>query len=509
MKPKYRTLFFVLILLFMTVLPGRRVSAAPEASAAQQHSSLQLVSLSAAAGTGWQYKNGIWYYYDPDGSMHTGWLYYRGAWYYLDSSGAMKTGWLKDNGSWYFLDTSGAMKTGWLKDRGKWYFLKNNGAMVTGWLDHNGSRYFLDISGAMKTGWLKDSGSWYYLADSGAMKTGWLKDREKWYFLKDNGAMVTGWLDHNGSRYYLDASGALKTGWLKTDGKWYYLSSAGAVQTGWQYISRKWYYLSGKDNGAMLTGWQEIGGKQYYLNPSGDMADGFRILNGKAYYFGSDGALKKDWASKNVIVIDPGHSSEIPAGQVPLGPGSDEMKDADNYGAVSVTTGLHEYELVLDVSLMLRDKLEARGYKVVMVRTTNTGKYNCLDRAKVANDNNAAIFLRVHANAAPKDHSKNGAMTICITKDNEFIPSMYKKSRLLSDMILNNYVAAVGCYNEGVWERDDMVANNWSKVPTTLVELGYMTNEREDRLMQTDAYKEKMANGLLYGVDAYFKAVLK
>ncbi len=36
-----------------------------------------------------------------------------------------------------------------------------------------------------------------------------------------------------------------------------------------------------------------------------------------------------------------------------------------------------------------------------------------------------------------------------------------------------------------------------------------MTNEREDRLMQTDAYKEKMANGLLYGVDAYFKAALK
>jgi hypothetical protein len=102
MKPKYRTLFFVLILLFMTVLPGRRVSAAPEASAAQQHSSLQLVSLSAAAGTGWQYKNGIWYYYDPDGSMHTGWLYYRGAWYYLDTSGALKTGWLKTDGKWYY-----------------------------------------------------------------------------------------------------------------------------------------------------------------------------------------------------------------------------------------------------------------------------------------------------------------------------------------------------------------------------------------------------------------------
>ena len=425
MKSKYNILLLVLFLLCVIALPGRGAHAAVQTSEAQWNSSLHLFSLSAA-GTGWQYKDGNWYYIDSDGSRHTGWLYDHGTWYYLDGSGVMQTGWLNDRGTWYFLDRSGAMKTGWLYD-----------------------------------------GAWYYLTGSGAMKTGWQYVGGKWYFL--------------------DGSGAMKTGWLYDQSKWYYLRS----------------------DGAMLTGWQQIGGQRYYLNPSGDMADGFRIINGKACYFGSDGALKEDWASKNVIVIDPGHSSQIPDGQVPLGPGSDEMRDADNYGAVSVTNGLHEYELVLDVSLRLKDKLEARGYKVVMVRTTNSGKYSCVDRAKVANDNNAALFLRVHANAAPKDHSKNGAMTICITKDNDFVPAMYKKSRLLSDLILNNYVAAVGCYNEGVWERDDMIANNWSKVPTTLVELGYMTNEREDQLMQTSAYKEKMVNGLLNGIDAYFKATVK
>ena len=464
MKSKYRILLLVLFLLCVTAMPGRGAYAAAELSAAQVDSSLHLFVMSAA-GTGWQFKDGRWYYYDPDGSRHTGWLYDHGTWYYLDGSGVMQTGWLYDRGTWYYLERSGAMKTGWLYDGGAWYYL-------TG-------------SGAMKTGWLYD-GAWYYLTSSGAMKTGWLYD---------------------GAWYYLTGSGAMKTGWQYVGGKWYFLDGSGAMKTGWLYDQSKWYYL--RSDGAMLTGWQQIGGQRYYLNPSGDMADGFRIINGKACYFGSDGALKEDWASKNVIVIDPGHSSQIPDGQVPLGPGSDEMRDADNYGAVSVTNGLHEYELVLDVSLRLKDKLEARGYKVVMVRTTNSGKYSCVDRAKVANDNNAALFLRVHANAAPKDHSKNGAMTICITKDNDFVPAMYKKSRLLSDLILNNYVAAVGCYNEGVWERDDMIANNWSKVPTTLVELGYMTNEREDQLMQTSAYKEKMVNGLLNGIDAYFEATVK
>ena len=503
MKSKYRILLLVLFLLCVTAIPGRGAYAAAELSAAQVDSSLHLFVMSAA-GTGWQFKDGRWYYYDPDGSRHTGWLYDHGTWYYLDGSGVMQTGWLYDRGTWYYLERSGAMKTGWLYDVGAWYYLTGSGAMKTGWL-YDGAWYYLTGSGAMKTGWLYD-GAWYYLTSSGAMKTGWLYDRGAWYFLDRSGAMKTGWL-YDGAWYYLTGSGAMKTGWQYVGGKWYFLDGSGAMKTGWLYDQSKWYYL--RSDGAMLTGWQQIGGQRYYLNPSGDMADGFRIINGKACYFGPDGALKEDWASKNVIVIDPGHSSEIPDGQVPLGPGSDEMKDADNYGAVSVTNGLHEYELVLDVSLMLRDKLEARGYKVVMVRTTNTGKYSCLYRAKVANDNNAAIFLRVHANAAPKDHSKNGAMTICITEDNEFVPAMYKKSRLLSDLILSNYVAAVGCFNEGVWERDDMVANNWSKVPTTLVELGYMTNEREDQLMQTDAYKEKMANGLLNGVDAYFKATLK
>ena len=503
MKSKYRILLLVLFLLCVTAMPARSASAASDLSTAQIDSSLHLFVMSAA-GTGWQYKDGRWYYYDPDGSRHTGWLYDHGTWYYLDGSGVMQTGWLNDRGTWYFLDRSGAMKTGWLYDGGAWYYLTGSGAMKTGWL-YDGVWYYLTGSGAMKTGWLYD-GAWYYLTSSGAMKTGWLYDRGAWYFLDRSGAMKTGWL-YDGAWYYLTGSGAMKTGWQYVGGKWYFLDGSGAMKTGWLYDQSKWYYL--RSDGAMLTGWQQIGGQRYYLNPSGDMADGFRIINGKACYFGSDGALKEDWASKNVIVIDPGHSSQIPDGQVPLGPGSDEMRDADNYGAVSVTNGLHEYELVLDVSLRLKDKLEARGYKVVMVRTTNSGKYSCVDRAKVANDNNAALFLRVHANAAPKDHSKNGAMTICITKDNDFVPAMYKKSRLLSDLILNNYVAAVGCYNEGVWERDDMIANNWSKVPTTLVELGYMTNEREDQLMQTSAYKEKMVNGLLNGIDAYFKATVK
>ncbi|WP_413223858.1 RICH domain-containing protein, partial [Streptococcus pneumoniae] len=75
-----------------------------------------------APKTGWKQENGMWYFYNTDGSMATGWLEYNGSWYYLNTNGAMETGWLEYNGSWYYLNTNGAMETGWLEYNGSWYY---------------------------------------------------------------------------------------------------------------------------------------------------------------------------------------------------------------------------------------------------------------------------------------------------------------------------------------------------------------------------------------------------
>ncbi|HET2920744.1 TPA: RICH domain-containing protein, partial [Streptococcus pneumoniae] len=84
--------------------------------------------------TGWKQENGMWYFYNTDGSMATGWLQNNGSWYYLNSNGAMATGWLQNNGSWYYLNANGSMATGWLQNNGSWYYLNANGSMATGWL---------------------------------------------------------------------------------------------------------------------------------------------------------------------------------------------------------------------------------------------------------------------------------------------------------------------------------------------------------------------------------------
>lgn len=203
------------------------------------------------------------------------------------------------------------------------------------------------------------------------------------------------------------------------------------------------------------------------------------------------------------VVLDPGHSGVVATGTEPLGPGSTENKAADTSGTSGTVSGLAEYELTLTVSMKLRTELQERGYEVLMTRTSNDVPMSCIERADIANNSKADAFVRIHANGS-EDSSAKGAMTICITPNNQFYPELYEKARALSDSIINNLSEVTGCENDGVWETDSMSGNNWSQVPATIVEMGYMTNPDEDALMATDDYQNKIVQGIADGIDQYF-----
>lgn len=203
------------------------------------------------------------------------------------------------------------------------------------------------------------------------------------------------------------------------------------------------------------------------------------------------------------IALDPGHSGVLKGGKEPLGPGSSEMKAADVSGTSGSTSGLAEYELNLMVGLKLRTELQERGYTVIMTRETNDVPLTNVERAEIANNASADAMVRIHANGSESSSSK-GAMTICITSGNPFYPELYQQSRGLSDCIINNLCEVTGCENDGVWETDSMTGNNWSKIPSTIVEMGYMTNPEEDALMATDDYQDKIVKGIANGIDQYF-----
>ena len=204
-----------------------------------------------------------------------------------------------------------------------------------------------------------------------------------------------------------------------------------------------------------------------------------------------------------VIVLDPGHSAQVPGTTEPIGPGSSEMKEADTVGTYGPSSATHEYELTMRVTQKLRTELEKRGYIVRLTHLDTVRAISCVERAQVANENEADAFIRIHANGV-EDTSASGAMTICITQDNPFHPELYKASYRLSETLLDAYCAGTGARREKVWETDTMTGNNWSEVPATLIELGYMTNPDEDLLMAMDSYQKKMVIAIADGLDQWF-----
>ena len=205
-----------------------------------------------------------------------------------------------------------------------------------------------------------------------------------------------------------------------------------------------------------------------------------------------------------LVAIDAGHQSRANTKKEPNGPGSSKMKVKVTGGTQGKFTGQTEYELNLAVAKKLKAVLEKRGYKVLMIRESNDVNISNVERAQIANKKKADVFIRIHANGSDNSGA-NGAMTICQTSQNPYCKATYKKSRKLSDCVLNGIVKNTGCRKEGVWETDTMTGINWCQVPVTIVEMGYLSNQKEDRLLATDSYRKKMAVGIADGIDEYFK----
>ncbi|MBP3708165.1 MAG: N-acetylmuramoyl-L-alanine amidase [Clostridia bacterium] len=203
-----------------------------------------------------------------------------------------------------------------------------------------------------------------------------------------------------------------------------------------------------------------------------------------------------------VIVIDPGHQTKANSEKEPIGPGASETKAKVSGGATGVATGKTEYQLNLEVSLKLKAALEQKGYTVIMTRTTNDVNLSNSERAQIANNANAAAFIRVHANSVDTSSVK-GVLTMCQTANNPYNGNLAAKSYSLSKAVLDNFASETGAVNKGVTRTDTMSGINWCTVPTTIVEMGFMSNPEEDRLMATEDYQNKMVNGIVKGIEQF------
>ena len=204
-----------------------------------------------------------------------------------------------------------------------------------------------------------------------------------------------------------------------------------------------------------------------------------------------------------LVVIDAGHQQKGNSEKEPIGPGASEVKAKVSSGTTGVATGLPEYQLNLKVALLLEEILIERGYDVLQVRTTHEVNISNSERAAMANEAGADAFIRIHANGS-ENASVNGVMTLCQTPSNPYNGQVYGESRRLSDCVLDAFAEKTGAKKQRVWETDTMSGINWAMVPTTIVEMGYMSNAEEDQKMADEGYQKLMAEGMADGIDQYF-----
>lgn len=211
----------------------------------------------------------------------------------------------------------------------------------------------------------------------------------------------------------------------------------------------------------------------------------------------------KNTAKKKTVFIAAGHQRRGISSTERLAPGSSRRKAKLTSGTSGVRTHIPEYKTNLSIAKAAKKELEKRGYEVIMLRTTNNCPLSNQQRTKKANKSGADIHICIHCNSAGS--SASGPL-VCVPASSRYVGnSIYKKSCRLGSCLLSSVAKAVKKKSHGTIRSNYYTTINWAKIPTMILECGFMSNPGEDRQLNSASYQKKLAKGIANGVDKYFK----
>ncbi|MBQ9615980.1 MAG: N-acetylmuramoyl-L-alanine amidase, partial [Selenomonadaceae bacterium] len=185
------------------------------------------------------------------------------------------------------------------------------------------------------------------------------------------------------------------------------------------------------------------------------------------------------------ITIDPGHG------------GSDS-------GAIG-PSGLMEKTVTLNVAMEVKRLLEAEGATVYMTRTTDTEvspkKAHATDieelqaRCDIANRKKSDIFISIHMDSFSSE-TATGTTGYYYEKGS-------KKSFELADKVRAGLIEQIRTKNRGTRTCNFYVVRH-TDMPATLVEVAFISNRREEALLNSKAGILKAAQGIVDGIADYF-----
>jgi N-acetylmuramoyl-L-alanine amidase len=200
------------------------------------------------------------------------------------------------------------------------------------------------------------------------------------------------------------------------------------------------------------------------------------------------------------IVIDPGHD-RLPNFQLePIGPKAHNLVVKDFGGVSGIRSHTASSRVNLNIALRLRDVLRKDGYCVTMTRTRQGGvSLGNVARARIANKAHAALWVRIHCDGSG-NHSRHGTTTYYPAFRKGWTDDVLPASKNAAKLIQGSLAGALGSHDLGTSARKDVTGFNWANVPVVLTEVGFMTNPGEDKLLTTDAYKLRAAQGIATGI---------
>lgn len=202
------------------------------------------------------------------------------------------------------------------------------------------------------------------------------------------------------------------------------------------------------------------------------------------------------------VCIDPGHQAKGDKRLEAVGPGDAFSKPRVSSGTRGVGTKVWEYEVVLEAGMILKDLLK-ENYDVVMTRETNDVNISNRERAEFANKEGADINIRLHCDSI-KNGSKTGATILVPSRTGKYTKGIYDKSFRYAKE-LEESLKKHGIMVNGIFERGDITGFNYSKIPTVILEMGFMSNYNEDAMLCNKQYQEKLMGAVKIAIDNYKK----
>ncbi len=186
-----------------------------------------------------------------------------------------------------------------------------------------------------------------------------------------------------------------------------------------------------------------------------------------------------------IVVIDPGHGTIKAGGWV-------------DPGAIGSTLKIRELNVNVPIALKVEEYLRQEGVDVILTHkgTTNRDLY---DRANLANNENAYCFVSIHANATG-NRAIQGIGVFYYAP--EWMPDIFMQRlerQNLASYILDEAVKATGRPSYGLFESNFAVIRE-TKMPSVLVETGFLTNQQEEQLLASPAFQAQVARGIANGI---------